>query len=68
MGIVVLIAFLVGLAKLWISGHSRLALYFFLAYPSGLFVLGFLGVPATFSGVYFTLLTIVVWLTAKAKG
>ena len=67
MGLVALIAFWIGVAKLWIIGDARAAVGFVAAWGIGLFLIPRLGLHSSIDMVYLALLTIVVWLTAQWK-
>ena len=68
MGIIVLIAFLVALGKIWAAEGARTPIKFIIAWVAGMFGFSALGLHAGFFQAFQALLAIIAWFVAKSKG
>ena len=68
MGIIVLIAFLVALGKIWAAEGAGTPIKFIIAWVAGMFGFAALGLHAGFFQAFQALLAILAWFVAKSKG
>ena len=68
MGIIVMIAFWVAMAKIWTSNGAATPIKFIIAWAGGLFLFSAIGVHAGIFQAYQAILAIAAWIVAKATG
>ena len=68
MGVIVLIAFIFALTRIWVAEGARTPIKFIAAWVAGLFGFAALGLPPGFFQAYQAILAIIAWFVAKARG
>ena len=67
MGFLALVAFWVGVAKLWTSDGARTPIKFIIAWVLGFFGIPILGLHPALTQTYVAILAIAVWMTVKFR-
>jgi len=67
MGFIAMVAFWMGVTKLWIADGARTPIKFIIAWVIGFFAIPALGLHPALSQTYVAILAIAVWLTVKFR-